>query len=424
MQCHKTKLANGLRLLTIPMPGFESATVTIWNNVGSRYETAKIEGIAHFFEHMVFKGGQKYPNAQAVSEAIDSFGGQCNASTGKEVTKYYIKAPVAKLEAAFDILSDMLLTPALDKKEIEKERGVIKAEIDMYEDLPMNKVEEIFENLIYEGSQLEKDIIGTKKTVNGITQSDFKRFLRGHYHADNMLVTVAGGVTPRLAKALAEKYFKSLPKSKKIKTQKFTYKHKLPKLRLLYKKTDQTHLVVGYLGAPHGHADRYPEAVLASVLGGGMSSRIFTEVREKRGLAYSVRTDADHYADTGSFTTYAGVTHQKAPEAIKTILAEYQKMTSVNAAKVSEQELKKAKEYLKGHLALSLESTNAVNSFFGFEELMTGQVRSVEEVYKGIDQVQIEDVIRVAKKFFRPERLNLAIIGPFKSEEKFAKLLS
>lgn len=424
MQCHKTKLKNGLRLLVIPMPSFESATVTIWAGVGSRFETTKNNGIAHFFEHMVFKGGQKYTSAQAVSEAVDAFGGQFNASTGKERTQFYIKAPVAMLEKAFDVLSDIVVTPELNKQEIEKERGVIKAEIDMYEDLPMNKVDEIFENLIYEGSQLEKDVLGTKNSIDAITQANFKRFLHDHYHVDNMLVTVAGGVTPAEAKALAEKYFSGLTKSKKIKPKKFAYKHKTSRLKLVTKKTDQTHLIVGYLGAPHGHPDRYPEAVLSSILGGGMSSRIFTEVREKRGLAYAVKTSADHYADTGCFATYAGVTHKKAGDAIKTILAEYQKMTSTVEAKVSEQELKKAKEYLKGHLALSLESTNAVNSFFGYEELMTGKVRSVEEVYKNIDQVKIEDVVRVAKKFFRPERLNLAIIGPMKSEEKFAKLLS
>jgi len=373
---------------------------------------------------MVFKGGKKYRSAQAVSAAVDSFGGEFNASTSKEFTLFYIKSRVDYREAAFDVLSDIVLSPLLKPADITREKGVIKAEIDMYEDTPVRKIEDIYENLIYQNHTLGRDIIGTKSTVNSISRSDFKSYLKAHYHSSNLLLTIAGGVNQKQVLRLAQKYFGRLPQGQPQPTQAFRTQQSQPQVKLKYKKTDQAHFIIGYRGAPLGHPDRYPEVVLASVLGGGMSSRLFTEVREKRGLAYAVKTYADHYSDTGRFTTYAGVTPAKASDAIRVILKEYQCMSSLNDCKVSSKELKKAQEFLKGRLALSLEDTSRVNSFFGVEELLLGRTRTLAEVYAGVDAVTVPDLVRVARHFFRPERLNFAAIGPFKDENKFTKLLN
>jgi len=423
MKCTKYVLPNGLRLLLIPMPNLESVTVTVWNRVGSRYETPRINGLAHFYEHIVFKGGKKYPTAREVSEAVDSFGGEFNASTGKEITQFYIKSHTDKLENALDILSDIVLSPKLDSEDIAREKGVIKAEIDMYEDTPIRKIEEYYENLLYRGNPLEYDIAGTKQSIDAIGRRDFAKFMTEHYHTGNMLITVAGGTNVRKTKSLVSDYFSQLKKAKLTHPKPFHLKQNRPQLEVKHKKTDQAHFILGYMGYPAGHKDRYSEAVLMSILGGGMSSRLFTEVREKRGLAYAVKTYTDHYSDTGCFSTYAGTTPSQASEAIRTILSEYKKISSIKDCHISGKELRKAKGYLKGQIALSLEDTSAVNQFFGVEELLLGKTRSVREVFTAIDRVTVPEIASFAKRTFVPSRLNLAVLGPFKSESKFEALL-
>lgn len=423
MKASKLVLSNGLRLLIIPMPHLASATVTVWSAVGSRYESRTDSGISHFFEHLAFKGGRRYSSAKAVSEAVDSFGGEFNASTGKENTNFYIKARIDHLDRAFDVLSDIVLSPLLKPVDIKREKGVIKAEIDMYEDTPIRKIDDVYENLVFKGSHLGRDIIGTKQTVDSLIQADFRRHLKNFYHPANMLITVAGGIRRGSVLKLAEQYFGQLPHAPKIKPSSFKSAQQKPQSITKYKKTDQVHLMLGYLGDRLGHPDRYAEAVLASVLGGCMSSRLFAEVREKRGLAYAVKTYTDHYRDTGHFTTYAGVAPVKAAKAISVILKEYQKMTSLKDCHVSNKELKKAKEYLKGRLALSLEDTSTVDGIFGYEELLLGKPFSLRSYYQGIDQVTLADLVRVARRLFQPRRLNLALIGPFKSDLQFRKLL-
>ena len=419
-----TKLDNGLRLLTVPMPGLESATVTVWVGVGSRAEEDKIAGLSHFLEHMVFKGSKKRPNAKLIAEAVDEIGGEFNASTSKEWTNFYIKARSGSLDLAFDVLSDMVLSPILKAEEIEREKGVILEEMAMYEDNPAMKIGDVFEQLIFKGDGLGRDTVGFEKSVKALKRDDFERYRNRHYYAGNIVVTVAGGVDAKKAEELTRKYFSGLKTSGISEERKYGFRTQQvsPRVLVKNKKNEQGHFILGFLAGERGGKERYKEAVLASILGGGMSSRLFTEVRERRGLAYSVRTSLDRFMDTGELASYAGVDVAKAQEAIKVVLNEHLKIAGGKHG-ITNKELKIAKEYIKGHLALSLEDTKDVNGFYGENELMLGKIETPDEVFAGIDKVTIEDVVGRAKELFVPKRLNLAIIGPYRDQAVFEKII-
>jgi len=401
----------------------ESSAITVWVKTGSRNETKQIGGISHFLEHMVFKGSKKRPSAKEIAVVIDSIGGEFNAGTHKEWTNFYIKARNEVIPTAFDVLSDMVLNPIMKSEDIEREKGVILEELAMYEDTPMFKIGDVFENLIYKGSSLGRDIIGTRDSIKSVKRADFVKYRKTHYGIDNLLITVAGGAKEKDVLKLANKYFGSLKDNNKEKVEKYNKDQKKPRVLLCPKNNEQAHLILGFLGNQMGSKDRFIESVLAVILGRGMSSRLFTEVREKRGLAYSVKTTMDRYTDAGYIGTYAGVDTKRIDEAVKVILDEHYKLASSENT-ISGNELKKAKEYIKGHLALSLENTGAVGSFFGIGELLLGKIETPEDVFKGIDKVTIDGVLRVAKEYFVPGRLNLAIIGPYKDQKRFEKLIS
>ncbi len=425
MKAVKKVLSNAIRILTIPMPSYESVTLSVWVNTGSRDESEKVSGISHFLEHMTFKGSKKRPSAKAISEVVDSIGGEFNAGTSKEWTDFYIKARWGVLETAFDILADMIINPILPASEIEKEKGVIIEEIRMYEDTPVLRIGEIFEQLIFTGSPLARDIIGTELTVKSVKRNDFLRYRKDHYVGESTIITVSGGVGSKKVEELAEKYFGKLPASPaggQNSQPSLKLRPTGARVKLHSKKKEQAHLVLGFLGNKYGSRQRYQEALLATILGSGMSSRMFLEVREKRGLAYAIRTSVDHYQDTGYLATYAGVDPKKIDEAVKVMLNQYYGISS-KELRITSQELKKAKEFIKGHLALSLEDTKDVNSFFGIEELMLGSVKTPQEVMAEIDNVTQEEIYEVAQKFFKPERLNLAIIGPYDDQARFERIL-
>lgn len=424
MNCRKTILKNGLRILTTLVPSSPSATVTIWVGVGSRQEEDKIAGISHFLEHIVFKGTKKRPTAKDISEEIDALGAEMNAVTTQHWTCFYLKARVAKIEKIFDILSDVVLNPLLKEEEIERERGVIIQEIKMYEDLPTSFVWNFFERSIFKGNSLGRDIIGSRETVRNLKKDDFLRYRKIHYYPENMLITVAGGINEKGVIALTEKYFGKLEKRGKNeeKIEKFVSSQNQPQIILQNKKTEQAHFILGFLGLPLGHQERFVKGVLSALLGEGSSSRLFVEVREKRGLAYHIRTTVDQFVDTGFMATYAGVNPEKIEEAIKVILDEHYKLAK-GEKEITEKELLKAKEFLKGHLALELEDSRVINEFFGIKGVLLDKTDSLEEVFKGIDKVTKEDVVRLARKLFVPRSLNLAVIGPFKNESSFKKLL-
>lgn len=424
MKYTKTTLKNGLRVICTPMPSLESATVTVWIKTGSRLEGKKVNGISHFLEHMVFKGSKKRPTAKDISEAVDSFGGEFNAGTSKEWTNFYIKATAKHLEDTFDILSDMVLDPLLKEEEIEREKGVIVEEINMYEDTPLMKIGDVFEELAFSGNSLGWDVAGKPKTVRNIKRGDFLRYREKHYYAENIVLTIAGGIRETDVIKLAEKYFGGVISRSKGETyEKFKIEQTRPQVLLKSKKNEQAHFILGFLGEPRGHKDKFVEGVLASILGGGMSSRLFIEIRERRGLAYSVRTAADHYLDIGTFATYAGVDTGKVDEAIKIMLEQLYGLAS-GKFPISKRELIKAKEYIKGHIALGLEDTKVVNELFGENELFLNKIETSEEIFAGIDKVKVGDIVRLAKKIFRSEKLNLAIIGPYGSQEHFESLLT
>ena len=406
------------------MPSLESATLAVWSGVGSRYEQDKIAGLSHFLEHIVFKGSKKRPTPRAISEAVDSIGGEFNAGTSKEWTNFYIKARAGSLETAFDVLSDMVLNPILKPEDIEREKGVILEEMAMYEDTPMINIGDIFEQLIFGKTPLGRDTIGLKDAVKKVKQDDFLLYRKKYYYPENMLLTISGGVSEKKALDMAKKYFGDLSLSNQSRPDfnKFKVTQIKPQLRLKTRKAEQAHLIMGFLGNPKGHPDRYVESVLAAILGGGMSSRLFEEVREKRGLAYAVITSSSYFLDTGYLSTYAGVDLKKIEEAIKVMLYEHYKITKGDGG-ITAVELKKAKELVKGHLALFLEDTKAVASYFGDQEILLNKVDTPEEAFEKVDKVTIEDLVRLAKKFFKPERLNLAIIGPYNSETQFEKLI-
>ena len=424
MNYHLDTLANKIRVLSVPIASLESATVTVWVKTGSRNEINDIAGISHFLEHIVFKGSKKRPSAKEISEAIDQIGGAFNASTSKEWTNFHIKARKKSLDTVFDVLSDMVLNPVLNEKEIEKEKRVIIEEIAMYEDTPIYQIGEVFERSLFKGNNLGRDVIGFEKTVRSIKKDDFLLYRKKYYYPENILISVSGGIDKKEVLALAEKYFGSLKlqKVKKEVLKTFKSNQSDPEIILVEKKNEQAHLMLGFLGEKRDSRERYVEAVTSSILGGGMSSRMFTEVREKRGLAYAVKVSTEHYKDTGEILTYAGVDPKNAPKAIKVILNEYYALAE-KTKKINSKELSKAKEYLKGQLALSLEDTGSVNNFFGIKALFNLELKTPNQVYKKIDKVKEEEIYKFAKRVFIKEKLNLAIIGPFNQKSLFEKAL-
>lgn len=426
MQYKKQTFPNNLRLITIPMPGVASVTVLLMVGAGSRYEEKNINGLSHFLEHMAFKGTKTRPNALAISSIIDGIGGEFNAFTSKDHTGYYIKAASQHLSLQVDVLSDMLLNSKFDATEIEKERGVIIEEINMYEDTPMRKVGDIYENLLYGDTKLGRDISGRKEVIKSVKREDFTGYIDRFYGPANTLVAVAGGVgrgtkwSEEKIYELVSQYLGNWESKKVTKPDKTVDGQKEPHVLVKYKDTQQAHLCLGFRSYHLTHPGRYRLGVLTAILGGGMSSRLFIEVRERRGLAYYVRSANEQYTDVGNFVTQAGVDVVRIDDAIKVMLDEFVKVTlnSITAG-----ELVKAKEYLKGRFILELEDSRNVAALFSSEELLEDDIKTPEDIIKEIDSVTLEDVTAVANDIFKEETLNLAVIGPYKDEERFGKLL-
>lgn len=415
------------------MPSFESSTVMVGVGAGSRYETRKNNGISHFLEHMAFKGTKKRPSALDISTLIDGIGGEFNAFTSKETTAYYVKSAANHVELCLDVLSDMLQNSKLDTSEIEKEKGVILEEINLYEDTPARKIGDIYERLLYGDTPMGWDIAGEKDIIRKITRDDFQSYMGSLYSPTNMTVVVAGGINPKKINNLAEKYFGSMMSFNTLRYKKVVENQKKPAIMLRQKQTEQVHIALGVRTVPLSHPDHYTLAVLASILGGGMSSRLFHEVREKRGLAYYVRTSSDHFVDAGTLVSTAGLDPKRITEGISVMVEEYGKIAN-GKSQIENSELKKGKEYLKGHLVLELEDSRSVASFYSQEVLLEKKIRTPEQVIKNIEKVTIEDIEKVAKKYIQNSNLNLAVIGNFpatagsrngrgKSGQDFQKLL-
>ena len=420
MKYSKQTLKNGLRLIDIPMPSVKSATVLILVGVGSRYEEKNINGISHFLEHMAFKGTKKRPTALDIATTIDGIGGEFNAFTSKDHTGYYIKSAVEHLPLLFDVLSDMLLSSKFDATEIEREKGVIIEEINLYEDTPMKKISDLYENLLYGDTKLGRDVAGKPEVIRSIKREDFLSYTDRFYSPVNAVITVAGGTIGQEVNELAEKYLSGWQKKPVDQADRVGEKQENPAVLLKYKDTQQAHLCVGVRAFNNTHPDRYKLSVLGNILGGGMSSRLFIEVRERRGLAYYVRSGNELYEDVGNFVTQAGIDIKRIDDAIKVILEQFDK---IRTEKVSEEELTKSKENMKGKLILEIEDSKSLAGLLAQSELLEGGVKTPDEIIGEIDKVTAEDIKKLAQRIFIEKTLNLAVIGPHKDEERFIKLL-
>ncbi|MCD4705552.1 insulinase family protein [bacterium] len=418
----KIILKNNLRLVLAPISNSNAITVLIMVGTGSRYESKKLNGISHFLEHMFFKGTKKRPDTFGISSELDKIGAEFNAFTGKETTGFYIKANAKYLDLSLDILSDMLLSSIFDIKEINKEKGVILEEKKMIQDAPMHYISDLFENLLYEGNRLGQLIIGSKKNILNFKKKDFLNYLRNHYTANNIVICIAGNAGKiKSSKLKTEKYFKAINKnSNKEKIKKVLNNQTKPNILLHYKKTDQVNFCLGVKAYGLEDKKRFALKLLSVILGGNMSSRLFVEIREKRGMAYYIRTTHEAYVDTGYLATQGGVDKKNLHKGIEIILKEYKKIAKNG---VSNEELQKAKDYIKGISSINLETSDQIANFVSNQEILLGKISTPEQHFKKIDKVSVVDIQNVAKDIFVNKKLNLAIIGEYKNKSEFEKIL-
>jgi predicted Zn-dependent peptidase len=411
-------LDNGLRVLTAPMPQAQSVTCMVMLAAGSRYETPDTNGIAHFSEHMFFKGTERRPSARQIAGEIDAIGGEFNAFTGKEYTAYYVKCAAEHRDVALDVIVDMLRNSRFDAEEIDREKGVIVEEMNMYFDTPRDYIGGVYEELLYGDQPLGWDIIGRKETVRGATRDTFTSYLDRWYHPPRMVLGVGGQIGDGLLER-AQELLGDMPQGSTGEPEPAA-PYENGRVKVFTKQSDQAHVILGVPSYPIEHPDRYSLQVLATVLGGGMSSRLFTEVRERRGLAYYVFGLNHSYTDAGSLYAQAGVDINRIDEAVTTILAE---LRAIAAEPVPADELDKAKNFSKGRFVLQLESPQGLILFGLRREVLERRAPELDEVLDGLNAVTAEDVQRVAQDLISDEKLRLALIGPFDDAARFEKLL-
>jgi predicted Zn-dependent peptidase len=412
-------LKNGLRVLTAPMPHVQSVISFVMLAAGSRYETSETNGIAHFAEHMFFKGTERRPTARDIAAEVDSIGGEFNAFTSKEYTGYYVRCAVESRDVALDVLVDMLRHSKFDSEEIEREKGVIVEEMNMYFDTPRDYVSGVYDTLVFGDQPIGWDIIGRKETVRAAKRETFLDYLGRWYRPSRMVVGVGGQLGDGLLERI-EELLGDLADGETGAPASAEPGPNSTRVKLHTKPSDQAHLCLGVPSYPIDHPDRYALQVLTTVLGGGMSSRLFTEVRERRGLAYYVFATNQGYTDTGSLYSQAGVDINRVDEAVTTIVSELKKIAT---EPVPEDELDKAKSFSKGRFVLQTESPQGMIMFGLRREVLEGEAIEPDEVLAGIEAVTSEDVARVAQDVVADDRLRLALIGPFDEPERFEKLL-
>ena len=411
-------LSNGLRVLTAPMPQAQSVSCFVMLAAGSRYETPETNGIAHFAEHMFFKGTEQRPTARDIAGEIDAIGGEFNAFTGKEYTGYYVRCAAETRDTALDVLVDMLRRSKFDPEEIEREKGVIVEEMNMYFDTPRDFIGGVYESLLYGDQPLGWDIIGRKDTVRGATRETFLDYVDTWYRPERMVVGVGGrlgeGLDAKLEELLGDLEARETGSAAAV---------QLPangsRVRVHTKQSDQAHLVLGVRSRPLVDPDRYVLQLLATVLGGGMSSRLFTEVRERRGLAYYVFGTNHAYTDAGSLYAQSGVDINRIDDAVSTIVEQFRLLAS---EPVPADELEKARNFAKGRFVLQLESPHGTIMFGLRREVLEGKATEPADVLAALDAVTAEDLQRVAGELL-DDGFRLAVIGPFDDAERFEKLV-
>jgi predicted Zn-dependent peptidase len=413
------KLKSGLNLIHAPIKS-KAATLLVIIKVGSKYETDKIAGLSHFLEHMFFKGTSKRPNTKTISEYLDEIGGEYNAFTSKEYTGFYAKVATEHIERAFDFISDILLNSKFEEKAMEREKGVIIEEMNMYQDNPMAYVSEKFEELLYKGQPAGRLIIGDKESISSMGKSDFMEYYKNHYLAKNAVICLAGDINESKFKSLTKKYFSGFKQGEPKNKEKVVEKQIKPKLYLMNKKTDQTHFCLGFRAYDVFDSKKYALKILSTILGETMSSRLFLEVRERLGLAYYIRSGVETYTDSGYFMIQAGVDNTKVEKAIKASILEFKKVLDNS---ISDKEIVKAKENIRGKMMIGLETSDELASFLTNQLVLKDEIKTEEELFKNIEKVNKKDVREVANEIFINNKLNLSIIGPHQDKNKFENIL-
>ena len=395
-------------------------TILVMCDTGADNETAQEAGISHFLEHMLFKGTKRRPTPQHIKHELDSMGSISNAFTGHEMTGYFIKIGHLYFDRALDLMADIYSNALLDSKEINRERQVILEEAHMIHDTPERYIGHLYEELLYGGQPAGRDVLGTEKNIKSFSQDQFRSYFSRQYTPQNTVVIIAGSFDEARAIKKVEKLFDGQKKPESRPKAAFKEAQKSPAVKAHYKETDQSHIMIGFRGFDAHHKERYVTDMLATVLGGNWSSRLWDIIRDHLGLAYSIQTWNDTYSNRGYVATYMGVAHKNIEKAISAAVGEFRKIAE---KPVSAAELLRAKEYVKGTSLIALESSSAVANFVGIEEVVTGKPLTIKEVFGRIDGVTPSMIQAVARKLIRPQNLNLAVIGPFRSEEKFKKLL-
>lgn len=417
----KTVLANGVRVVTGPMTGVRSATLIFYYGIGSRYENPKIQGVSHFLEHMLFKGTEKRPDPMMVSQEIESVGGIVNAGTGRESTNYWCKVPSTHFPLAFDVLADVLLNSVIDAAELEKERSVIFEEIRSVNDSPEELVHDVIDEVVWGDQGIGRPIAGTEETVANINRDNMVDFWRRNYRPERLVVAAGGDITHEQVVELAQRYFGDLvppgPGDDYVVTEDTQTESRI---HLLTRETEQAHLCLSMPALSYATERRYVQGTIEAILSSGMSSRLFQEIREKRGLVYSVYGYFRPYEEIGQGVIYAGTDLERVEETVGALVEELRKLRDDG---VPEDELQRTKDLRKGRLLMGLEDSRSVASWVGSQELTYGEIKTPEEVMAKIDIVTAAQVQELAAEIFRPERLSLALVGPYDDPAPFAELL-
>jgi predicted Zn-dependent peptidase len=414
------KLSNGLTIVFLKEEAQRTATALVLVTTGSKYELKEENGIAHFLEHMCFKGTERRPNAMTISSELDGLGAEYNAFTGHEYTGYYAKVAAAHLPRALDIIGDIYCNPLLTDEDIEREKGVIADEINMYEDVPMRKIGDIFMKTLYGDQPAGWSIAGTKEQIAKYTRKDILKFRKKHYVPTATTVVVSGNFDEKAVLQQVKALFGKLAEGKKVGKKKVNDKQQAPALTVAFKESDQTHIVLGVRSYPLTHPSFYALTVLSAVLGGGMSSRLFHKIRIELGLGYYVRASNDAFTDHGALAASVGVDNMRALEVLPAILEEFERLAN---EPIDKEEMQKAKDMLAGRMLLGLESSDEIAEYYGFQWVLRNEFIKPEEAIRRINKVTAQEVQELAKKIFLENRLNLAVIGPWKDDKEFRKLL-
>ena len=420
MNFTKTILKNGLRLIVVPMKESPTVTAMVLVEAGSKYETKKISGISHFLEHMCFKGTLKRPKAIDIVKELDGIGAQYNAFTSQEMTGYYAKSDKKHFDKILDVVSDIYLHSTLPKAEMEKEKGVIVEEIKMYEDLPPRHIHDVLMALLYGEEPAGWDVAGTPETVKAMTRADMSGYRKKHYVSGATTVVVAGAVDPKDVEEKVSRAFEAMPSGKKYGKTGVKERQDKPEIAIEFKKTDQVHLTLGIRTFDLYHEDSSVMRVLSSVLGGGMSSRLFQKMRDELGICYYVGASHETFTDHGFLEITAGVPAKRLTEALSAILEEVRRFKK---QPVSAEDLARVKEYLAGNMYLGLESSDSLADFYGYQEIMRKPLLRPEEIIAKIKKVTSADISRVAGTYLIDANLNLALIGPLANKKELEKLL-